>query len=60
MYNYPERPDNVPLDNSDLLEIYLKEINEKKRPEDAMISLMELYPNFKELLNKDDYKRLRN
>lgn len=51
IYHYPNRPDSVPLDNSDLVEKYVKyEINGKKGSIDY---LLEQYPEFKEQVEEE-------
>lgn len=50
VYHYPDRPSNVPLDNSDLIDKYINfEFNGKKGSIDY---LLEIYPEFKESVDE--------
>ncbi len=44
IYKYPNRPENVPLDNSDLIDKYIK--FEKSGLTGAINDLLEIYPEF--------------
>lgn len=45
IYRYPNRPDNVPLDNSDLIEKYIS--FEEKGLNGSISYLLDIYPEFK-------------
>lgn len=46
IYRYPNRPNYIPLDNSDLIDRYI--YFEKQGIEHAIDSLLEVYPEFKD------------
>lgn len=46
IYSYPDRPENVPLDNSDLIEKYID--FEKRMGPGPLKELLEIYPEFKD------------
>ena len=50
IYRYPERPKNVPLDNSDLIDKYIR--FEKQGLTGAIDDLLEVYPEFREEVEK--------
>lgn len=45
IYRYPNRPDNIPLDNSDLIDKYINSDTKIK-------SLLDIYPEFTEAVNE--------
>ena len=49
IYRYPERPENIPLDNSDLIDKYIRFYNNGNIR--AIDSLLEFYPEFSEAVN---------
>ncbi len=50
LYEFPNRPDNMPSDNSDLIEKYVN--SEKKGNKGAIEKLLKIYPEFKDKVNK--------
>lgn len=54
IYKYPSRPENIPLDNSDLINKYIN--YEKKGLKGSITKLLELYPEFE---NKIDTKLIK-
>ena len=46
IYRYPDRPESIPLDNSDLIDKYIR--FEKSGLTGAIDDLLEIYPEFKE------------
>ena len=50
IYRYPDRPKNVPLDNSDLIEKYI--MFEQQGLTGAINDLLEIYPEFKDKVNE--------
>ncbi len=50
IYRYPDRPKNVPLDNSDLIDKYIR--FEKQGLTGAIDDLLEVYPEFREEVEK--------
>lgn len=49
IYRYPDRPDNIPLDNSDLIEKYIN--FEKQGLKGSIDRLLRIYPEFTEYVN---------
>lgn len=56
IYRYPDRPEETPLDNSDLLKKYLEEINAGSRPKASLESLFKLYPEFRKMVTEQNGK----
>lgn len=54
LYKYPNRPSYIPLDNSDLVEKYIK--FEKAGIKNAVKSLLDVYPEFEKIV----YEKLEN
>lgn len=54
IYRYPNRPKSLPLDNSDLIEIYI--YFEKSGLTGAIKELLEVYPEFTEIV-KDELNK---
>lgn len=58
IYHYPDRPGNMPMDNSDLIDKYIG--YQKKGIPNAIERLLKIYPEFepyvKEKLNKENNK----
>ena len=52
MYRYPNRPKDMPIDNSDLIEKYIK--FEEKGLKGSIDRLLEVYPEFENKIK--DYK----
>lgn len=52
VYRYPDRPESVPLDNSDLIEKYIN--FEKQGLKGSIDRLLAIYPEFKEYINTID------
>lgn len=50
IYRYPNRPEYVPLDNSDLIDKYIK--FEEKGLVGAIDDLLRIYPEFKDIIDK--------
>lgn len=50
IYRYPNRPKNVPLDNSDLIDKYIK--FEESGLTGAIDELLEIYPEFTEIVKE--------
>lgn len=50
IFRYPNRPENIPLDNSDLIEKYIK--YEESGLTGAISELIAVYPEFKERVSK--------
>lgn len=50
VYRYPERPNEMPLDNSDLIEKYIKFENSGLKG--TLSELLEVYPEFKERVDE--------
>ncbi len=50
VYRYPNRPNNVPLDNSDLIDKYIE--FENKGLTGAINDLLEIYPEFVEIVKE--------
>lgn len=53
IYQYPNRPKNIPLDNSDLIDKYIN--YEKNGLTGAINELLDIYPEFKEIVRKKGY-----
>lgn len=53
LYRYPNRPANVPLDNSDLIEKYIK--FKEKGQTCSVLKLLNIYPEFSEILKEKGY-----
>ena len=54
IYRYPNRPKNVPLDNSDLIEKYIS--FEKKGLANSITRLLSIYPEFAERIEEKENK----
>lgn len=50
IYRYPNRPENVPLDNSDLIDKYIN--YEKNGLTGAINEMLDIYPEFEEIILK--------
>lgn len=57
IYRYPNRPDNMPLDNSDLIEKYVK--FEKQGLKGSVDRLLRIYPEFAEYINEEEVVKSR-
>lgn len=53
LYRYPNRPLDVPLDNSDLIEEYIK--FEEEGLTGAISMLLNIYPEFRDILKEKEY-----
>ncbi len=53
LYKYPNRPTDVPFDNSDLIEKYIK--FEEKGLTGSVAMLLNVYPEFSEILKDKGY-----
>ncbi len=49
LYHYPDRPDSIPLDNSDLIDRYIKHY--RNGHVNSIVNLLNLYPEFTEEVN---------
>lgn len=58
LYKYPDRPEYIPLDNSDLIEKYIK--FENQGIAGAITSLLVVYPEFKERVLEKNKQLKRN
>lgn len=59
VYRYPNRPKNVPLDNSDLIDKYIE--FENKGLTGAINDLLEIYPEFAEIVKEkmnENYRKI--
>ena len=54
IYRYPSRPQDVPIDNSDLIEKFIR--FEKNGIKGAVDRLLRVYPEFKEKIKKENSK----
>lgn len=54
IYRYPNRPNDMPIDNSDLIEKYVQ--FEKQGLKDSISKLIEVYPEFSCIIKKMGYK----
>ena len=54
IYRYPDRPQDVPIDNSDLIEKFIR--FEKNGIKGAVDRLLRVYPEFKEKIKKENSK----
>lgn len=54
VYRYPNRPKNVPLDNSDLIDKYIE--FENKGLIGAINDLLEIYPEYRNSKRKNEWK----
>lgn len=54
VYRYPNRPKDMPLDNSDLIEKYIS--FEKRGIEGAVSDLLSVYPEFSDIVEELGYK----
>jgi len=57
LYRYPDRPDYIPLDNSDLIDKYI--FFKEKGIDSAIESLLKVYPEFEEMVNDKLNKKIR-
>lgn len=53
IYRYPNRPENVPLDNSDLIDKYIN--YERNGLTGAINEMLDIYPEFKEVVREKGY-----